>query len=80
MVAKMYLYLACFTDKLDTLDENSLNNIDHLKRSVRNLLNRISESNMAKVISELINLFLLYPRALVRTHLTEEVFNLLEVF
>ncbi|CAH8639860.1 unnamed protein product [Heterobilharzia americana] len=49
-----------------------------LYKSIRNSLNRLSESQMSKIISELCRLFTQYPRASVRSCIIEEVCNLVE--
>ncbi|XP_018655591.1 hypothetical protein Smp_162960.1 [Schistosoma mansoni] len=51
---------------------------ENLCKSIRSSLNRLSESQMSKIIMELCNLFHQYPRALVRTYFIEEVCNLIE--
>ncbi|VDP78423.1 unnamed protein product [Schistosoma mattheei] len=49
-----------------------------LCKSIRSSLNRLSESQMSKIITELCDLFNNYPRASVRSHLIEEICNLIE--
>ncbi|RTG81549.1 nucleolar MIF4G domain-containing protein 1, partial [Schistosoma bovis] len=49
-----------------------------LCKSIRSSLNRLSESQMSKIITELCDLFNKYPRASVRSYLIEEICNLIE--
>ncbi|CAH8681422.1 unnamed protein product [Schistosoma rodhaini] len=76
-----------YTDQsiqLDQINDPMLNDHHHddinenLCKSIRSSLNRLSESQMSKIIMELCNLFHQYPRALVRSYFIEEVCNLIE--
>ncbi|CAH8874891.1 unnamed protein product [Trichobilharzia szidati] len=51
---------------------------ESLCKSIRNSLNRLSESQMSKIITELCGLFTKYPRATVRSCIIEEACNLIE--
>ncbi|KAH8869342.1 Nucleolar MIF4G domain-containing protein 1 [Schistosoma japonicum] len=57
----------------DNDDSNAL-----VYKFIRSSLNRLSESQMPKIITELCDLFTTYPRASVRSCLIEEVCNLIE--
>ncbi|CAH8598703.1 unnamed protein product [Schistosoma turkestanicum] len=58
----------------DTGDDSNAD----LYKSIRNSLNRLSESQMSKIITELCDLFSKYPRAAVRSCIIEESCNLIE--
>ncbi|CAH8671310.1 unnamed protein product [Schistosoma curassoni] len=69
-------------EKLNEVNISMLNDNhdfnETLCKSIRSSLNRLSESQMSKIITELCDLFNKYPRASVRSHLIEEICNLIE--
>ncbi|CAI2736783.1 unnamed protein product [Schistosoma spindalis] len=57
-------------------DNHDIN--ENLCKSIRSSLNRLSESQMSKIITEICDLFNKYPRASVRSYFIEEICNLIE--